>query len=46
MAIKSEYVGNGKLSLVDGSQLLISHIGHISLPTSQSLKLKNILLVP
>ena len=46
MATKSEYTSNGKLSLSDGSQLLISHIGHMSLPTSQSLKLKNILLVP
>ena len=46
MATKSEYTGNGKLFLGDGSQLLISHIGHMSLPTSQSLKLKNILLVP
>ena len=45
MATKSEYTGNGKVSLGDGSQLLISHIGHMSLPTSQSLELKNILLV-
>ena len=46
MTTKTEYSGNGMLMLGDGSQRLISHIGHMNLPTSRSLKLKNILLVP
>ena len=46
MTTKTEYSGNGMLVLGDGSQLLISHISHMNLPTSRSLKLKNILLVP
>ena len=46
MTTKTEYSDNGMLVLGDSSQLLISHIGHMNLPTSRSLKLKNILLVP
>ena len=43
---KTEYSGTGKLSIGDGSQLSISHIGNIKLPTSQPLMLRDILLVP
>ena len=46
MTTKTEYSGNGMLVLGDGSQVLISHIDHMNLSTSRSLKLKNILLVP
>ena len=42
----SEYSGTGKLALGDGSKLPITHIGHITLPTSRSLHLKNVLMVP
>ena len=47
-----EYSCTGKLALGDGSQLPITHIGHVthigdgSLPTSCSLHLKNVLMVP
>ena len=41
-----EYSCNGMLVLGGGSHLLMSHIGHMNLPTSLSLKLRNILLVP
>ena len=43
---KTEYSSIGKLSIGDGSQLSISHIGNIKLPTSQPLLLRDILLVP
>ena len=43
---KTEYSGTSKISIGDGSQLSISHIGNIKLPTSQPLMLRDILLVP
>ena len=43
---KTEYSGISKLSIGDGSQLSISHIRNIKLPTSQPLMLRDILLVP
>ena len=46
MNTNSEYSGTGKLALGDGSKLPITHIGHIILPTSRSLHLKNVLMVP
>ena len=46
MTEKSYYSGSGKLILGDGFQLSISHIGHLTLSTPKSLKLKNILLRP
>ena len=46
MTAKSYYSGNDKLILGDGSQSSISHIGHLTLSTPKSLKLKNILLGP
>ena len=46
MNTNSEYSGTGKLTLGDGSKLPITHIGHITLPTSHSLHLKNVLMVP
>ena len=46
MTTKSAYSGSDKLALGDGSQLFISHIGHLALPTSKPLRLKDILLVP
>ena len=46
MTTKSKYSGNGKLTIGDGSQLSISHIGNVHLPSSNPLLLKNILLVP
>ena len=46
MNTNSEYSGTGKLALGDGSKLPIKHIGHIILPTSRSLHLKNVLIVP
>ena len=46
MTTKSEYSGNGKLALGNGSHLPITHIGNFHLPTSRSLSLRNILLVP
>ena len=46
MTTKSEYSGNSKLALGDGSHLPITHIGNFHLPTSRSLSLRNILLVP
>ena len=46
LAIKSDYSVKSKLTLGDGSQLSISHIDHINLPSSKPLKLRNILLVP
>ena len=46
MTTKSKYSGNGKLALGDGSHLPITHIGNFHLPTSRSLSLRNILLVP
>ena len=42
MNTNSEYSGTGKLALGDGSKLPITHIGHIILPTSLSLHLKNV----
>ena len=41
-----KYLGIGRLALGDDSQLPITHIGHITLPTSRSLQLKNVLMVP
>ena len=46
MTTKTNYSGNGKLALGNGSQLPISHIGHSTLCTSKPLHLINILLVP
>ena len=43
---KTEYFGTGKLCIGDGSQLSISHIGNIKLPTSQPFMLRDILLIP
>ena len=44
MTTKTNYYGNGKLALGDGSQFPISHIGHSILCTSKLLHLRNILL--
>ena len=46
MTAKSDYSGNGKVSIGDGSQLSISHIGHLVVTAPKPLKLKNIFLVP
>ena len=46
MTAKSDYSRNGKVSIGDGSQLSISHIGHLVVTAPKPLKLKNILLVP
>ena len=46
MNTNSEYSGTGKLALGDGSKHHITHIGHIILPTSRSLHLKNVLMLP
>ena len=46
MNTNSEYSSTGKLALGDGSKLLITQIRHITLPTSRSFHLKNVLMVP
>ena len=43
---KTEYSGISKLSIGDGSQLSISHIGNIKFSTLQPLMLRDILVVP
>ena len=46
MSEKTEYIGSRKLVVGNGDTLTISHIGSITLPTSRSLILKNLLLIP
>ena len=49
MNMKSEYQGNGKLTVGNGNKLHISHIGYFILPTynpHKHIKLNHILCVP